>query len=290
MSVALVTDSTAYLPEEVSTELGITVVPLQMSADGVSYTEGVDLSDEQLLRLIKKSRTLTTSRPSPKALLDAYERLAQAGATEIVSVHLSSELSGTCDAATLAARAAIIPVHVIDSMTMGMTLGHAVITGARLAATDAETGQVVEAVRGRATSGGLLFYVHTLEFLRRGGRIGNASALLGSALAVRPLLRLEDGRIEVVEKVRTAGRALARLVELVGEQAEASSTPVAVAVHHLQDEERAQRLAGQLVDRLGDKLAGDDVWVRPIGAVAAVHLGPGAMAVAISPEPPRADV
>lgn len=285
MSVALVTDSTAYLPDDLVEEFGISVVPLHVSADGVSYTEGVDLDDAELLRLLRRARSLTTSRPSPRALHDVYERLAAGGVTEIVSAHLSGELSGTCDAATLAARAASVPVHVVDSGTMGMTLGHAVLSGARLAAAGAGVAEVASAISARAAAGSLHFYVHTLEFLRRGGRIGEAAAFLGSALAIRPLLELVDGRIEPREKVRTAGRALPRLVELVGKAADASATPVAVTVHHLEEEERAQRLAGQLIDRIGDRLSGDDVWVRPIGAVAAVHLGPGAIAVSTSPEP-----
>lgn len=285
MSVALVTDSTAYLPEDLITELGISIVPLHVIADGVEYTEGVDLTDAELVRLLKHARELTTSRPSPRALLDAYERLIGQGASEIVSVHLSAGLSGTCDAASLAARGADVPVHVVDSQSMGMTLGHAVLTGARLARAGADGQTVAAAVRERARAGDMFFYVHTLEFLRRGGRIGNAAAFLGSALAVRPLLRLSDGRIEPLEKVRTTGRALGRLVGLAGRSADEANARVAVTVHHLGDEERAQRLAGDLVDRVGDRLAEDDVWVRPMGAVAAVHLGPGAMAVSVSPEP-----
>ncbi|MDO5626713.1 MAG: DegV family protein [Mobilicoccus sp.] len=282
MTVALVTDSTAYLPEELIARHGIVVVPLHVSADDVQYTEGVDLDEADLLRLLKRSRRLTTSRPSPRAFYDVYERLASQGVREIVSVHLSAELSGTYDAATLAARQASVPVHVVDSGSMGMTLGHAVLTAVDRAEQGATGEEVAQAATARARAGGLLFYVHTLEFLRRGGRIGNAAAFLGSALAVRPLLSLDQGRIEPVEKVRTTARALARLVDLAGDFASERNEPVAVTVHHLQDEERAQRLAAALEERLGAAVA-DEVAVRPIGAVAAVHLGPGAMAVSLSP-------
>lgn len=281
MSVALVTDSTAYLPAEVAAAAGVTVVPLHVAADGSSFAEG-DLEGESLVRLVKRSRTLTTSRPSPRVLHEVYETLADQGASAIVSVHLSGELSGTCDAATLAARAAAVPVRVVDSRTMGMTLGHAVLSGAETAARGGDVDDVVETVRSRAQRGSLYFYVHTLEYLRRGGRIGNAAAFLGSALAVRPLLKVVDGRIEPLEKVRTSSRALGRLADLIGEEAERVDAPVEVAVHHLGDDERALRLAGGLSDRLGPRLH-TEVLLRPIGAVAAAHLGPGAVAVALSP-------
>lgn len=280
MGVALVTDSTAYLPPEAVEEFGIAVVPLTVVADGREYTEGVDLDEDELLRLLKRSRNLTSSRPSPQAFREVYDRLGAAGATSIVSAHLAGGLSGTCDAARLAAGVADVPVTVVDSGTMGMTLGHAVLEGARRAAAAASTEQVVETVGRTAHEGALFFFVHTLDFLRRGGRIGNAAAFVGSALAVRPLLRLVDGRIEPVEKVRTTGRALARLVERVGEACPGAK--VAVTVHHLADEIGAHRLAARIEERLQGRLV-EDVGVRPIGAVAAVHLGPGAMAVSVSP-------
>lgn len=280
MPVALVTDSTAYLPTELAGDLGIAVVPLHVSADGHEYTEGVDLDDEELVRLLKRSRTLTSSRPTPQAFGEVYARLAEQGATAVVSAHLAGGLSGTCDSARLAAGVADVPVHVVDSGTMGMTLGHAVLAGARRAAAGATAEEVAATVARTAHDGTLLFFVHTLEFLRRGGRIGSAAAFVGSALAVRPLLRLTDGRIEPVEKVRTSGRALTRLVEMAGESCPGAR--VAVTVHHLADEIGAHRLAARLEDRLHDRLV-EDVAVRPIGAVAAVHLGPGAVAVSVSP-------
>jgi len=278
--VALVTDSTAYLATEFLEDLGIAVVPLHVFADEHEYTEGLDLDDDELVRLLRRAKTLTSSRPSPQAFRTVYERLAAEGATGIVSAHLAEGLSGTCDAARLAGEAVDVPVTVVDSGTMGMTLGHAVVAGARAAADGAADAEVAEVVRARAAAGDLLFYVHTLEFLRRGGRIGNAAAFFGSALAVRPLLRLTDGRIQPVEKVRTTGRALTRLVELAGDACPGQS--VSVTVHHLADEVGAHRLAARLEERLDGRLVAD-VAVRPIGVVAAVHLGPGAIAVSLSP-------
>ncbi|GAB47407.1 DegV family protein [Mobilicoccus pelagius] len=280
MSVALVTDSTAYLPPDLTAELGITVVPLHVSVDGRDHTEGVDIDDADLLRSLKRSRSLTSSRPSPQAFREVYERVAADGATHVVSAHLAGGLSGTCDSARLAAGVVDVPVEVVDSGSMGMTLGHAVLAGARRAVRGADVEDVARTVRRVARAGELMFVVHTLEHLRRGGRIGNAAALVGSALAVRPLLRLVDGRIEPVEKVRTTGRALARLVDLAAEACPGER--VAVTVHHLADEVGAHKLAARLDERLGDRLV-EDTGVRPIGAVAAIHLGPGAVAVSVSP-------
>src|SRR5262249_48275551 len=148
----------------------------------------------------------TTSRPNPETFAAAYRAAAESGAGAVVSMHLSAELSGTAEAARLAAAEAPIPVRVIDSQLVGMALGYAVLAAA--VARDTATGPaavaaaaVAEAAERRAAATRAFFYVDTLEHLRRGGRIGTARALLGSALAVKPLLHLTGGRIEPLEKV-----------------------------------------------------------------------------------------
>src|SRR5690606_21021825 len=140
---------------------------------------------------------------NPVEMLEVYERAAAEGATQIVSIHLSGELSGTFESAQLAAREASVPVIAVDSRQVGIGTGFAVLAAAdaRDAGGDAEA--VAEAARSRAASTTSLFYVDTLEYLRRGGRIGAAAALLGSALAVKPILRVEDGRVGPFERVRT---------------------------------------------------------------------------------------
>lgn len=285
MSVALVTDSTAYLPQEVLDAHEIAAVPLHVASEQREYREGVDLGRDELLGLLRKGRRLTTSRPSPSVLHELYERLAEQGITHVVSTHLSAELSGTCDAAELAARAASIDVTVVDSRTMGMALGHAVLAGVRARARGADAATIAQNIRAQADATRLLFYVNTLEYLRLGGRIGAASAFLGSALAVKPLLALQDGHIVPVEKLRTAGKALARLIELATHEVEehGAGVPLDVVVHHIDAADRAERIAQAVQDQAGARLVDGRVHVVEIGAVAAAHLGPGALAVVVSP-------
>lgn len=285
MTVAIVTDSTAYLPEDLIAGFDLAVVPLHVACDDVEYTEGVDLSRDELVALMRKGRTLTTSRPSPIVLYETYEALAAAGASHIVSAHLSAELSGTCDAAHLAADAAAVDVTVVDTRTIGMALGLAVRSGLEAAAAGASGPAVADVIAARARASSTLFYVHTLEFLRKGGRIGAAAAFLGSALSVKPLLAVVDGRIEPVEKLRTTGRAVTRLEDLAVAEAARAGRDVDVVVHHLDAEPAARRLADRLRDRMAGQLAPDSPRVVEIGAVAGAHLGPGTLAVVVAPRP-----
>lgn len=291
MTVRIVTDSTANLPPALVAGSGITVVPLHLILGDDSYAEGVDLTPEVLAAALKRSHGVSTSMPSPKALLDAYERLADQGADEIVSIHLSAELSGTFDAALLAARQAPVPVRVVDSMTMGMALGYAVLSAASAAAAGSNAAAVGETAMRRASGATVLFYVHSLDHLRRGGRIGAASALLGSAFAIKPLLSLAGGHIEPVERLRTSSKALARLQELAGVAIESAveqgGTPIDVAVHYLEGNDRAVRqaqlLTQTLAERYGDHLVGGRPILVELGAIAAVHLGPGTLAAVVAP-------
>ena len=280
--VAVVTDSTAYLDPSVCGERGITVVPLQVVISGRPYAEGVDVGPDDVADALRRWAPVTTSRPNPSALLDAYEAAARDGAAGVVSLHLSADVSGTVEAAQLAARESSVPVEVVDSRSMGMGLGFAVLTASDAARQGAGLQEVAAAARVRAERTTALFYVDTLEYLRRGGRIGAAQAFLGTALAVKPLLHLAQGRIEPLEKVRTASRALARLQELALEAAAAAGdgATVDVAVHHLASPDRAESLAAALRHKLG---GGGDVLVAEVGAVIGAHVGPGMIAVVVSP-------
>jgi DegV family protein with EDD domain len=196
---------------------------------------------------------VNTSRPTPAALLEAYEKAAAAGAHEIVSIHLSGEMSGTFESAQLAAREATVPVHAVDSKQLGMGTGYAVLTAADVLDGGGSAAEAADAALARAEATTSLFYVDTLEYLRRGGRIGAAAALLGSALSVKPLLRLDHGRIATLEKVRTSSRALSRLEELAVAAAEDEQIDVAVA--HLANPEQAELLADKLRERLATNLS-----------------------------------
>ena len=278
MSVAVVTDSTAYLPVELSSRHGLTVVPLTVVINGVHGLEGEEISPAQVARALSARRAaVSTSRPAPSQFTKAYRRLLDAGADGIVSVHLSSVLSGTYEAARLAAAEIGPAVEVVDSKTTGMGLGFAALAAGAAAAGGAPLEAVRRAAVHHSAQVSTLFYVDTLEFLRRGGRIGAASALLGTALSVKPILHMVDGAIVPRDKVRTAGRALARLVDLA---VDASGVGEAdIAVHHLEAPERAATLADAVSVRLGDRLR--DCYIAEIGAVVAAHAGPGVVGVVV---------
>ena len=277
MTIAVVTDSTAYLPKAQAQAAGVWVIPVQVVLGGESYDE-TDISSTDVATALREWTPVSTSRPSPEVFLAAYEAAATEGATGVVSIHLSGSMSATVESAEIAAKEATIPVRVIDSQSIGMGLGFPVLAAANAAQAGADLVTVERLARDRCVRASVLFYVDTLEYLRRGGRIGKAAALVGSALSVKPLLHLVDGHVEPLEKVRTASKALARLeeitVERVGEQA------ADVAVQHLANADRAQALVGRLQERLGDAVA---ITVGEVGAVVGAHVGPGMIAVSIAP-------
>lgn len=288
-AVAVVTDSTAYLPDELAARLtgehAITVVPLQVVVRGRSLAEGVEVTSGEVAQALLDGLPVTTSRPAPQLFAETYRALAAAGATGIVSVHMSGDLSGTVEAARTAARQVAedaIDVNVVDSRCLGMGLGFAVLAALRAIRDGADAGTAAQEARRRALATSAWLYVDTLEYLRRGGRISPAAAVVGSALSVKPLLHLVDGRLEPLDRVRTASRALARLEEIV--VAEVGDRPVDLAVHHLASPERAQELA----DRLRERLPGiGSVYVGEVGAVVGAHVGPGMIGVVVAPALPE---
>ncbi|MEV7125891.1 DegV family protein [Streptomyces sp. NPDC093260] len=276
--VAIVTDSTAYLPPRTMERHGITAVPLTVVLGDQAFEEGTEISTRSLAQALQKRRSVTTSRPSPQVFAETYRKVAESGASGIVSLHLSAELSGTYDAAVLAAREAPVPVRVVDTGMVAMALGFSALAAAETAESGGTMDEAVTAAEKRAGSTSAHFYVDTLDYLRRGGRIGAAQALLGSALAVKPLLQLQGGRIELLEKVRTASRAIARLEEIAAERA--TGAGIDIAVHHLAAPERAAALA----DRLRARVTGlADLHVSEVGAVIGAHTGPGLLGVVVSP-------
>lgn len=275
--VAVVTDSTSYLPPGLVADGSITVVPVQVVIGATSYDEGVDISPAEVASALRSWQVVTTSRPSPERFAEAYAEAARRGASGIVSVHLSADMSGTYDAAALAARKAGLPIQVVDSRSVAMGLGFAVLAAAAASADGADVEKVAAAARDRAAASSTLFYVDTLDYLRRGGRIGAAQALFGQALAVKPILAVVDGRVAPLEKVRTTSRALARLAELA--VAKADGRPADIAVHHLD----AQARADDLADQLAAAIPGSHLLVAEVGAVVGAHVGPGMIAVVVAP-------
>ncbi|GAA2984361.1 DegV family protein [Streptomyces fulvorobeus] len=276
--VAIVTDSTAYLPPRTRERHGITTVPLTVVLGDQALEEGTEISARSLAAALQKRRSVTTSRPSPEVFAAAYRAAAEAGATAVVSLHLSAEISGTYDSALLASQGAPVPVRVVDTGMVAMALGFCAVSAAETAEAGGSLDEAVAAAEKRAAATSAYFYVDTLDYLRRGGRIGAAQAMLGSALAVKPLLQLDGGRIELLEKVRTASKAIARLEELVVERAGAGA--VDIAVHHLTAPDRAERLAERLRERVPGLV---HLHVSEVGAVIGAHTGPGLLGAIISP-------
>jgi DegV family protein with EDD domain len=278
----VVTDSTASLPPDVAEERGIIVVPLQVVIGATVYDEGPDgATPAMVAEALKEFRPVSTSRPSPARLGEVYARAAADGAEEILSIHLSAEMSGTCESALLAGRDAPVPVTVVDSRQVGVVTGYAALSAQDVLDSGGSVDDAAAAARARSEMSTALFYVDTLEYLRRGGRIGAAAALFGGALSVKPLLRIDDGRVVNLDRVRTSARALSRMEDLVVEKA--GEQQVELCVSHLANPDRAGDLADRLGARLTENLGGREVWCGELGAVLGAHVGPGMVAVCLAP-------
>jgi DegV family protein with EDD domain len=242
--------------------------------------EGVDIDAAAVsAALADRHLVVQTSRPTPAEFAETYRAALADGATGVVSVHLSRELSGTWDAARIAAEE-VGPdrVRVVDSRATAMGLGFAVLAAADAAAEGADAEAAEEAASDVAARCRVFFCVDTLDRLRRGGRIGAAAALVGSALAVKPLLHVAQGRIVPLEKVRTTARAAQRMVELAVRAA--GDGPADLAVHHLAAAERAEELADRLRERLPRAAR---LLVSEVGAVIGAHAGTGLLGIVVVP-------
>ena len=278
MSVAVITDSTAYLPADLLAGTHIYVVPVQVVIGGRAYDEtDAEASPARVAEALRAWQPVTTSRPSPERFRQAFVAAQEAGATAIACATLSARMSGTHEAAELAAKDVDIDVRVIDSRTVAMGLGFAVLAGARAAHDGATIGEVDALITEKARESTSLFYVDTLEYLRRGGRIGAARAAVGQALQVKPILQILDGEVVPLERVRTSSKALARLTEL--SLAATLGRSVEIAIQHLDAAQRARELA----TTLRGYLTSTRIIECPLGAVVGAHTGPGIVAVVVSP-------
>lgn len=275
MTTGIVTDSTAYVPVELVRSLGITVVPVQVIVDGNSYSEVDGISLDEVFEAVRAGAVVTTSRPAIEQFVAVYQDLINQGCESIISVHLSKELSGTYEAAVIASGRVDVPVTVIDSRLIGMAFGYAVISAAKLAQSGEHADVIAAHVLKRCEKSSITFCVDTLEFLQRGGRIGSVQARVGGALSVKPLLAMKDGQVQSQELVRTSSKAIARLIENSAKHGKNAQ----LAVHHVQ----AKDIADDIARKLEEKLKVTDIPVIEVGAVVAAHVGPGTVAVAISP-------
>ena len=273
---AVVTDTTAYLPDDLVAEAGIHRVSLYVTLDGKQQRES-EISaaedDDFYERLRRSEGGATTSQPSVGDFLEVYEPLLTDGA-EVVSIHISSGISGTYESA-LQARQRLIDegkggerIVVVDSRTGCGAQGMMALIASRAAANGASASEAADAAATARESLKIWFAIDTLEYLRKGGRIGAAQALLGSALQIKPILTLEE-EITPVERVRTRRRALERLVDYAKERREAGADRW--VVQHIHDAETARALVEQCREVFGS----DPVFVSEIGPVIGAHIGPG---------------
>jgi DegV family protein with EDD domain len=274
-SVAVVADTTGYLPKELVAANQIELVSLYVNFGGERTVREADIPDyDTFYEELRHADPLpTTSQPAVGDFLAVYEPLLDAG-KDILSVHISGGLSGTCEAARQAVEAVERDgrgqgrVRVFDSRTGAGGTGLVALAAARAAAGGGDLDAVERAADETRNDLGLWFAIDTLEYLRRGGRIGGASAWIGSALKIKPILSVESEMVPI-ERVRTAGKAFDRMVAFAHERKAANSD--AWVVQHIQSPDQAERLADACREIMGN----DPVWVGEIGPVLGVHTGPG---------------
>jgi len=288
--IALVTDRSAYLPPALIQQHGIHVIHLYIHFGSETLRDGVELTTAEFYDRLARADTLpTTSQPSVGDFLELYRRLGQE-AEAIVSIHISGGLSGTVPSAlgaqqiliAEAAEAGVDPptIHVVDSTLTSAGLGLLVTAAARAIEDGQPAEAVVRTVEDLISHTKLMFVVDTLEYLKKGGRIGGASALLGSVLQIKPVLHLTGGRIDVLEKVRTARKAKRRLLEIMEEQV-GGAAAVHAAIMHANAPEEAEKLRQQVADRFQCR----ELFVCEISPAIASHVGPGTVGVAFYAEP-----
>jgi DegV family protein with EDD domain len=275
--VGLVTDSTSSLPSALATQWGITVVPMQIQI-GDHVRAELAIPRDVLFRAMDENIEVATAPPDPAGFAWAYQDMANRGADEVVSVHISGQQSETTEVARAAAEKSPIPVHVVDSGTAGMSLGYAVLAAGRVAGAGGGARRVMDCLARRLESAHELIYVDTLEYLRKGGRIGLATAMLGSTLSLKPLLTILNGQVAPLERVLGADRALRRLVEAAVRKA--GDRQVDVAVEHFGARARADRVLTRLRHRLPKAR---ELTFLEVSPTIGIHVGPGAVGITISP-------
>lgn len=274
--VAIVTDSTANIPAEMIRGLDIYTIPLQLIWGDESFRDNVDIHPDEFYTRLKTAKvTPTTSQPSPAAFKTVYESLLSQG-YQILSVHISSKLSGTLDSAIQAKNMLPdAPIELIDSQLSSMGMGFPILHAARAAAQGASLKEAKAIAENGCKHAGILFAVNTLEYLHRGGRIGGAAAFLGTALNLKPILEIKDGKIEAIERVRTISKATDRLLDIFEERI-GNRRPINLACVHAQSPENAQTLLNKARLRFGISDV-NEVIIGDLSPVIGTHGGPGTL-------------
>ncbi len=278
--IRIVTDSTADLNQELVEQYGIKVVPLEVLVEGTAYKDKVDITNEEFYKILRAVKELpTTSQPSPAVFADAYRELAAEGAEHIISIHISSELSGTYQSSVLASGmvADTVTVHNFDSRTATMGLGLIVLSAARMVEAGKPLEDILAALRQIIAGTNIYFLLDSLDNLHKGGRIGKASHLFGSLLNIKPVLNLSDGVISAYEKVRgnKDNKALERLIEILAEKID-PSRKLYCTMGYCDNRETAE----YIVERLRGHVDCDEFVYLQIGNVVATHIGMGAVGMA----------
>jgi DegV family protein with EDD domain len=272
--VAIVTDSSASLPAGLAQDLGIRVVPIMLVLNGYSFHDGVDITPGELYRLLRSTRHVpTTSAPSVGDFLRVYATAAET-ASGIVSIHMSQKLSATHTSARAASQLVDdVPIRVLDSGTAAMGQGFVVLAAARAAAEGADLETVVARAQNVASRVHLLATIGTLEYLHRGGRIGGAATLLGTALQIKPVLYLADGHVDVFAKPRTQSKAAQVMLRQISEQADGHQ--LHVAIFHADAPEEAEELRKTIAQQF--RCA--ELYVTEMTPVMGAHTGTGVLGV-----------
>ena len=276
MAIKIVTDSTSDLPLEMARELSITVVPLSVHFGTQVFKDGVDITpDEFFQRLADAPELPRTSQPSVGEFANVYEEVGQE-ADGIVSVHISSKMSGTFNAAVQAKAEGNVacPIEVIDTYQASMGLGMVAIAAARVADQGADMGEVSRVAREAAAKCHVFAALDTLEYLEKGGRIGKARALVGTLLRIRPMIIVRDGEAHELGKERTRAKAIGRLQRVTREFAPLGE----LCVLHSNTPEDAQILARDLGDLLPDS---KEPFIARFGPVLGTYVGPGALGIGL---------
>ena len=279
--VRIVTDSTADIPKEIVNELGIIVVPLKVSSGGEVYRDGVDITTQEInAGMLRGDIQPTTSQPSPGEFVAVYENLIAKGEA-VISIHLSGKLSGTVQSAqTAKTMTDSRDIHIIDSKSASMGIGLIVTAAARAAAEGMPVWEILQMVKEKIESRFILFFVDTLEYLERGGRIGKASAFLGTLLKIKPILTIdEEGQVTPLEKVRGKMKAFERIASIIKERTDITKS-YECALLGVNDEEAISKLK----HLVGPVLNCEDFKIAELGPVILSHTGPGTIGIVVCPK------
>jgi DegV family protein with EDD domain len=276
--VAIVTDSTAYIPEDLITRHNITSVPQVLIWGEETFKDGIDILPDEFYKRLSTAKIMpSTSQVSPMTLKIVFEKLLDEG-YDICGIFLSAKLSGTIQSATQAIE--MLPqskgkISIVDSDSTAMAMGFQVITAAKAAQAGANLKEITALAENARKHTGVLFVVDTLEFLYRGGRIGGAQRLLGTALNFKPILELKEGRIDSLEKVRTKSKAYTRVLEILVDRI-GSQSNIHLATLHANAEEDARGLLARAVDQLHPM----ETIFTSVSPVIGTHAGPGTVGLA----------